>query len=91
MGESESAVEGLLNGIPATLQKNIFSSRRDWDYGYASVMHIRDVMTQDLATADPQGYNQYSYWGENRMQGTGYVLPNTFGHFRQNVSIQLIV
>lgn len=82
VGESESAVEGLLNGIPATLQKNIFSSRQDWDYGYASIMHIRDVMTQDLATADPQSYNQYGYWGANRLQGTGYVFAQYLWTFQ---------
>lgn len=82
VGGSESAIEGLLNGIPANLQKNIFSSRQDWDYGYSSLMHIRDVMTQDLATADDKGFNQYWSWGENRYQGTGYVYAQYLWTFQ---------
>lgn len=74
VGESEKAVEGLLMGIPATLQKRVFSSRQDWDYGYSSIMHIRDVMTQDLATANDNQYNQYGYWGSNQLQGVDYVF-----------------
>lgn len=82
VGASETAIEGMLNGIPANLQKNIFSARKDWDYGYASIMHIRDIMTQDLATADPVGYNQYYAWGENRLQGTGMVFAQYLWTFQ---------
>lgn len=71
---SSTAAEQAFYGITAQANANYFSSRRDWDYGYASLMHIRDVQTQDMATADPSGYNQYYYWGINSYMGRDYVF-----------------
>ncbi len=49
--------------IPAYLNAQYFSTRYDWAYGYGAMMHIRDVMTQDVAHSESD-YNQMSWAGQ---------------------------
>ena len=46
-----------------------------WAWGYGSIMHMRDVMTADMAR--PQsGYNWYSSLAQNQAMGKQYYLTN---------------
>ena len=47
------------------------SGRAD-DYGYGSLMHIRDMMGEEYATPD-DGYNWYRTWAENTYMGSKYA------------------
>lgn len=47
-------------------------NNRHNQFGYGSIMHVRDVMTEDLFRED-SGYNWFSAWGKNTYQGIGYV------------------
>lgn len=49
-----------------------YSSSYHYDYGYPSVMHIRDVMTGDMAII-PSGYDWYSSWESDENMGPEYV------------------
>lgn len=61
---SPIATKGLLMAIPAYLNSNYFGSTRvDWAFGYGAMMHIRDVMTEDMAHVYSD-YNQFGVWGE---------------------------
>lgn len=82
VGESSQAADGQLNGIAAYMNSKYLGSRRDWDFGYGSVMHVRDVQTQDLATADPSEFNQYAYWGQNIYQGRDYIFSQWLWGFQ---------
>lgn len=87
-----SAAASFANGIPAFfLESNdIFgtSSRRDYDWGYGSIMHIRDVMTGDMPiAASPSGYDWYDSWEKNEYQGTDYI----YGQFIWNYYCQQIL
>ena len=70
---SSKATEALLQGIPAAAKTfNVLGRATDdvmhFDYGYPSIMHIRDLMTEDMAKC-PQ--YDYIYWTYEQNQGLG--------------------
>lgn len=70
---SSKASESLVWAMPAFLNKyGVYDSDRHYDWGYGSLMHIRDVMTADMAVVS-SGYNWYSSWSGNNYQGRRYV------------------
>ena len=44
----------------------------DYDWGYGSLMHIRDVMTADMAIP-ASGYDHYQSWQLVRNIGPNYL------------------
>lgn len=60
---SPSGLEALLNGPAAFLNKIQISTSNHYDWGYGSLMHIRDAMTGDMALG--QGGHYYSWWAGN--------------------------
>lgn len=72
---SDMAAEALLWGMPASLNVvGIIDDARHWDWGYGSIMHIRDVFTGDFPVIS-SGYNWYSDWELNQAQGESYIYP----------------
>lgn len=70
---SSKASEALIWAMPAFLNHvGVYSEDRHYDWGYGSLMHIRDVMTADQAVVS-SGYNWYSSWASNTYQGRRYV------------------
>ncbi len=70
---SSKATESLLWAMPAILNKlGTVGSSYHYDWGYASLMHMRDVMTADQAVV-ASGYNWYSAWSSNTSLGERYV------------------
>ena len=59
--------------IVSQLNNRVLGSSIHNDWGYGSVMHVRDVMTGDM-TVVPIGYDWYSNWASNRNMGekSGY-------------------
>jgi len=49
-----------------------YSDEMAYDWGYGSLMHIRDVMTADMAVYSST-YNWYSSWSQNQYLGRRYV------------------
>lgn len=77
LGSSAKATEALLWAMPAYANKyNVLNtppkSEYGFDWGYGSMMHIRDVMTEDMAIVS-SGYDHYSYWEDNKNQGPSLV------------------
>lgn len=72
---SDMAAEALLWGMPASLNVvGIIDASRHWDWGYGSIMHIRDVFTGDFPVIS-SGYNWYTDWELNQTQGESYIYP----------------
>lgn len=58
---SAKATVGLLNAMPQYL--NASNDDYHFEYGYGSVMHIRDVLTADMFIT-ASSYDWYSFWAE---------------------------
>ena len=65
---SAKATEALLWAMPAFLNDAETVAGNHYEWGYGSLMHIRDVMTGDM-TVVATGYDWYSSWGSNKNQG----------------------
>ena len=73
LSSSSKAAEAIVWGMPAFLNKyGVYDSSRHYDWGYGSLMHVRDVMTADQAVIS-SGYNWYDSWSTNTYQGRRYV------------------
>ena len=64
LASSAKATEALLWAMPAYFNTyQILPSRQDYDWGYGSLMHIRDVMTEDMPIVySCSGYDWYDSW-----------------------------
>lgn len=70
---SSKASEALVWAMPASFNSlATYSSDFHYDWGYGSIMHIRDVMTADQCVVS-SGYNWYTSWSEDNMLGPRYV------------------
>ena len=69
---SAKATEAMLYGMPAALNFYETVTDQHYDWGYGSIMHIRDVMTEEYAVVQ-SNYNWYSSWCNNQYQGEGYL------------------
>ncbi len=67
LASSAKATEALLWAMPAYFNKIQVQGTSHWDWGYGSLMHIRDVMTEDMAVIS-SGYDWYSTWANNKSQ-----------------------
>lgn len=73
LASSNMATESMLNAIPASMNVlGVVSSDYHWDWGYGSIMHVRDIMTADMAVIS-SGYDWYTDWEINSYQGESYV------------------
>ena len=52
VGKSPTATEAMVNAIPAYAKAVWWSWDISYSWGIGAMMHIRDVMTEDLATVD---------------------------------------
>lgn len=87
LGSSSKAAEALLWAMPAFFNKlDVLGSDTDYDWGYGSIMHIRDLMTADLAIVS-SGYDHYTYWQNNTYLGESYI----FAQFVWNYYNQLVL
>lgn len=82
LGSSSKATEALLWAMPAYTNKyDQFGMTLEdeepyhFDYGYGSIMHIRDIMTEDMAIASSSYNAWYNAWIQNQTIGDSYVYP----------------
>nr|WP_302829903.1 RagB/SusD family nutrient uptake outer membrane protein [uncultured Bacteroides sp.] len=81
---SDMAAEAMLWAMPASMNQVAIVSK-DWhfDWGYGSVMHIRDVMTGDMPIVS-SGYDWYSPWEENVSQAESNSYPQFIWNYYWN-------
>lgn len=79
--ESEKAVEALVWAMPAFMNNyNTQGGGNAYDWGYGSIMHIRDVMTGDMAIVN-SSYDWYTSWEQNNYIGQGYASTQFIWNF----------
>lgn len=75
LASSSKATESLLWAMPAILNKmGTVTDDNHFDWGYGSIMHVRDVMTDDMAVVS-SGYDWYTSWEQNQGLGESYAVP----------------
>ena len=74
LSSSNKSTEALLWALPAFFNQYSVAGGRSYDWGYGSLMHVRDVMTEDMAVVS-HGYDWYSSWAENKYMGELYAAP----------------
>ena len=73
---SEKALDAMVWAMPAYFNTfQLLPSRQDYDWGYGSLMHIRDVQTGDMAVAySGSGYDWYEGWSTLQGLGEDYMM-----------------
>lgn len=61
--KSPDATEYLVSAIP-TMAKTIYNGNFSYTWGLGAIMHIRDVMTEDLATLSNRDWDWFWWWSE---------------------------
>jgi tetratricopeptide (TPR) repeat protein len=87
---STKGLEAKLWAMPAfALNFGTVSTSAGYDWGYGSIMHIRDVMTQDMPIVQ-SNYDHYSAWEGNYYIGPMYLstqfIWNYFWKFVQTTN-----
>ena len=73
LASSSQATEALLWAIPAYVNKVFSYSENHYDFGYGAIMHIRDVMTGDMAVESSDYDVWFNSWHTNQYQGNNYA------------------
>ena len=85
-GVTEDGLESSTKGLDAKLwampafafNYGTVSASAGYDWGYGSIMHIRDVMTQDMPI-NQSNYDHYSAWeGIFLPSSSGTIIGNLF-------------
>lgn len=63
LAASPSATEYMVSAIP-TMAKQIYNGNFSYTWGLGAIMHIRDVMTEDLATLSNRDWDWFWWWSE---------------------------
>ena len=72
---SDMATSAMLWAMPGVLNQHAtIADSYHWDWGYGSIMHVRDVLTEDMAVAS-SGYDWYTDWEQNNHQGESNIYP----------------
>lgn len=66
----------LRDGVRWNAPYKVFGDNQHYSWGYGSVMHLRDLMTGDMAGTNT-GYNWYSYW--ETFDRAGKTVTNASG------------
>ena len=61
---------------------NDFSNHCNW--GYGSIMHIRDVMGEEYTMGGLSGYDHYSNWGRNQNLGSEFAYAQFISNYFDN-------
>ena len=78
---NEGVTASLMWAMPAFMNNvGTLDPNSHYDWGYGSVMHVRDVMTGDLPVV-ASGYNWYTNWEVNKYMGESYVYSQFLWNF----------
>lgn len=76
--EEAVSLKSLVYGLPANFNNGDYSSSGHSDFGYGTMMHIRDVMTEELTPVTEYGH--WRYYAENDVLGPSWTTTGT--HYR---------
>ncbi|MBD5240876.1 MAG: RagB/SusD family nutrient uptake outer membrane protein [Barnesiella sp.] len=81
LGSSAKATEALLWAMPAYYNKfDIMNNNQAYDWGYGAIMHVRDVMTEDMPI-EASGYDWFTGWEFNQYIGQDYMRTQWVWNF----------
>lgn len=84
---SPTALEAMVNGMAAFINNlATVSDSAHYDWGYRSIMIIREAMGEDFASI-ASSYEWYNAWMRNQYQGDGYL----YGQFIWNFFTQFLL
>ena len=83
--ESAAAAEGIVRGLSSNFNfASFFDSWADdgthYVFGYGSIMHIRDLMTADMAE-NTTSYSHWYRWAQNQYQGQDYRYAQYYWNY----------
>ncbi|MCH5221170.1 MAG: RagB/SusD family nutrient uptake outer membrane protein [Muribaculaceae bacterium] len=64
-----AATEALVWGMPGRMNQITLDADTHCDFGYPAIMHMRDVMTEDMSVRYAGGYDWFSGWSANLATG----------------------
>ncbi len=73
LNQSPKAKEGAFWAIPSSI---VQPTGRDWQFGWGTAMHARDVMTGDM-TKPYENYDHFNTFSEVVYLGQDYIFANT--------------
>lgn len=76
-----AATEAAVWGIPGRLNVITVNTKNHFDAGYPSIMHIRDVMTDDMAVDSHGKYDWYSSWSGVEAVGARWSTSQTIWNY----------
>lgn len=89
--QNPNATEAIASAMPAYMNHYAtISNSYHFDWGYGSLMRIRDVMTSDMSVPGPYGYEGYD-WYSNFAQGVYLGESYVYGQFVWNLYTQLVL
>lgn len=78
---SDESASAMLWALHAQLNTPVFDAGSyHFDFGYGSMMHIRDIQTGDMPI-NSSGYDQFWVWEENQAQGKAYLYPQMIWNY----------
>lgn len=77
---SEKATASMLWSMPARINQYQTVSDAAYDWGYGSIMHIRDVMGEEYVV-NSSSYDWYTAWEFNSKAGANYLSTQTIWNF----------
>ncbi|MCM1067105.1 MAG: RagB/SusD family nutrient uptake outer membrane protein [Muribaculaceae bacterium] len=67
------AVQALLWGMPGRLNQITLDPDLHYDMGYTGILHMRDVMTEDMSVLYAGGYDWFGSWSAVRNTGNTWA------------------
>lgn len=75
LGSSPKGTEALVWAMPGHLNViGTVGTNYHFDFGWPSMMHIHDVMTEDMYVRDAGGYNWFASWSSNVSLGPNMLV-----------------
>ena len=89
LNSSSKASESLVWTMAGFLNNyGTYDASYAYDWGYGALMHIRDVMTADMAVDPADGYDWFATWAQNQYQGRRYIVCYfPWGYFCKAINI----
>lgn len=93
LNSNPGATDALVQGMPGRMNVITLDSKLHFDYGYSSMMHIRDVLLEDMSVEYAGGFDWYSSWSANDGTSdswtTSQVIWNYF--YEQILTTNLVI
>lgn len=80
LSSSAKATEALLWAMPAYYNTLMWDGDYGYDWGFSSIMHVRDIMTEDVCRV-ASGYDWYTRWAVNQYMSEDYVYNQYLWNF----------